>query len=122
LPSSHQPLHLLAGESDARELGIDQLQLFAVEVELAQERLARSALVEWQLLLGQPGAALVAEEVGGRAARDEVAVQDRLHPILQPGALPHDVRPPGDLASKVSVKTGMAQSGSTGSGLPPTAR
>jgi hypothetical protein len=33
----------------------------------------------------------VAEHIRGRAATDEVAVQDRLHLVLQPGPLPHDV-------------------------------
>jgi hypothetical protein len=42
----------------------------------------------------------VPEQVGGRAARDQVAVQDRLDLVLQPRALAHDVRAPRDLATK----------------------
>jgi len=49
---------------------------------------------------GQPVPALVAEQVGGGAARHQVAVQDRLHLVLQPGPLPHDVRAAGDPATQ----------------------
>jgi hypothetical protein len=35
-----------------------------------------------------------------RAARDEIAVQDRLHLVLQPGPLPHDVGAADDLAAQ----------------------
>ena len=45
-------------------------------------------------------AALEAEQVGGRAARHQVAVQDRLDLVLQPGALPDDVRPARDLPAQ----------------------
>ena len=59
-----------------------------------------SVLVGGQRLVGQPAAALDPEQVGGRAARDQVAVQDRLHLVLQPGALADDVRAAGDLAAQ----------------------
>ena len=58
------------------------------------------ALVGWQRLLSQPALTLVAEQVGGRAARDQVAMQDRLDLVLQPRALTDDVRAPGDLAAQ----------------------
>ena len=38
-------------------------------------------------------AALDPEQVRGRAPRHQVAVQDRVHLVLQPGPLPHDMRP-----------------------------
>jgi hypothetical protein len=96
----HQPLDLGAGQRDAAELGVDDPQLLAVEVQLAQQRRDRLALVDRQGLLGQPAPALVTEQVGGRAARDQVAVQDRLDLVLQPGALPDDMRAAGDLATQ----------------------
>ena len=96
----HQPLHLGPAESNTRELGIDQLELLAVKVELAQQRLDRLTLIRRQLLLGEPGSALDAEQVRGRTPGHEVSVQDRLDLVLQPGALTHDVRAPRDLPAK----------------------
>ena len=64
-----------------------------MEFQLAQQRSRGGLLIGGQVLGGQPSAALDAEQVGGRAARHQVAVQDRMHLVLQPGALPHDVRP-----------------------------
>lgn len=87
-------------QADPAEFGVDDPQLLAVEVELAQQRPDRLELVLGQVLGGQPRPALVTEQVGGRAARDEVAVQDRLHLVLQPGPLPHDVRAADDLAAQ----------------------
>jgi hypothetical protein len=57
-------------------------------------------LVLGQVLGGQPRPALAAEQVGGRAARHQVAVQDRLDLVLQPGPLPHDVGAADDLAAR----------------------
>ncbi len=53
-----------------------------MELQLAQQRRDRLALVRRQHLLGQPAPALVAEQVCGRAARHQVAVQDRLDLVL----------------------------------------
>ncbi len=96
----HQPLDLSAGQRDAAELGVDDPQLLAVEVKLAQQRLHCLALIRRQRLLRQPRPALVAEQIGGRATRQEVAVQDRLDLVLQPRALAHDMRPPRDLTTE----------------------
>ena len=63
-----------------------------MEIELAKQRLDRLALVGGKLLLGQPAPPLVPEEVGRRTAGHEVAVQDRLHLVLEPRALADDVR------------------------------
>jgi hypothetical protein len=64
----HQPLGVLTSHGDPRELLVDQRQLLAVEVQLAQQRRDGLALVGGQRLLGQPRAALAPEQVGGRAA------------------------------------------------------
>jgi hypothetical protein len=69
-----------------------------MEVQLTQQRHHGLTLIGGHPLLGQPGAALVAEQVRGRAARDQVAMQHRLHLVLQPRALPDDMRPPCHLA------------------------
>src|SRR3954464_2289015 len=89
----------VAGQPSAipRQLGVDPAQLVAVEVQLAQQRREGAALVGRQLLLGQPGPARAPEQVGGRAARHEVAMQDRLHLVLQARALAHQVRAARDL-------------------------
>jgi len=96
----HQSLDLVALERDASQRGVDDPQLLPLEVELAQQRLDRLALITRKILLGQPGPALDPEQVRERAARDQVAMQDRLHLVLQPGALAHDMRPPGDLPAQ----------------------
>jgi hypothetical protein len=96
----HQPAHLLTLQADPAELGVDDAQLLAVEVELAQQRPDRLLLVSREVMGGQPRPALAAEQVGGRAAGHQVAVQDRLHLVLQPGPLPHDVGAAGDLAAQ----------------------
>jgi hypothetical protein len=72
----------------------------AVEVELAQQRLDRELLVGWQRLVREPAATLDPEQIGDRRLGHQVASQDRLHLVLQPRALPDDVRPPGDLSTQ----------------------
>ena len=68
-------------------------------VRMAQDFSMRQPLIDGQLLLCQPASALEPEEIRRRAARHQIAVQDRLHPVLQPGALPDNVRSPRDLPS-----------------------
>jgi hypothetical protein len=77
-----QPADLGAFQGGPAELGVDDPQLLAVEVELAQQRLHGLVLVWGEVLGGQPGPALGAEQIRGRAARHQVAVQDRLHLVL----------------------------------------
>ena len=96
----HQPQHLFALQSSAPQGGVDDPQLLVVKVDLAQQGVDRELLVGGQVLIGQPAAALDPEQVGCRAAWDQVAVKDRLHLVLQPRALPDDARPSGDLATQ----------------------
>jgi len=70
-----------------------------MEVQLTQQRPCRLALISGQSLLVKPAAALDAEQVCGGAARHEVAMQDRLDLVLQPGALAHEMRAASDLAA-----------------------
>lgn len=72
----HQPQHLRAVQRGLPELDVDQAQLLGVEVELAQQRRRRGELIGGQLLLGEPGASLVPEQIRGRAARDQVPVRE----------------------------------------------
>src|SRR5207245_1553328 len=82
--------------------------------------------VDRQRLLGQPGAALLAEQVGGRAARQQIAVQDRLHLILQPRPLAQDPpaardQPPRRLQSLVRTSYPRQDAGGAPLGhAPPT--
>jgi hypothetical protein len=45
-------------------------------------------------LSGQPRPAAGVEKIGMRALRDQVRVQDRMHLILEPRAMPHDLVAP----------------------------
>src|SRR6266545_6754894 len=56
------------------------------------------SLIRGEVLLPEPGPALVTEQVGCRTPGDEIAVQDGLDLVLQPGPLAHDVGPAGHLA------------------------
>ena len=98
--NGHQPLDFRASERDSAELGVDDPQLLAMEIELTQQRLDRERLIGRQRLVGQPAAALDPEQIRGRAARDQVAMQDRLHLVLQACALSDHVRPAGDLTTQ----------------------
>jgi hypothetical protein len=91
-----QTLDLLACESDLGEFALDKRELLAGDVEAAQRGTDGDLLVGRQRLLGEPGPALLAEEVGGGAAGEQVAVQNRLHLVLQARALAHDRAPPRD--------------------------
>jgi hypothetical protein len=48
-------------QPDLTELGVDKPQFLGVEVQLPQQRHRRSPLIGRQVLVGQPGAALVPE-------------------------------------------------------------
>ena len=82
------------------EVGVEKSQFFSVEVQLPQQRHRRSLLIGGQVLLGQPGTAFVPEQIRRRTARNQVAVQDRMHLVFHPGALPHQLRPTQHLAAQ----------------------
>jgi hypothetical protein len=104
----HQSRNLAALQADPPKLEIDQAQLLAGEVELTQQRRDRLGLIARQLLLGEPRPALAPEQIRRRAAGNEVAMQDRVDPVLQPRALSDDVRAASDLASqRVSLIVGQ---------------
>src|SRR5581483_4567232 len=87
----HQPFDLLTRQRDPPERSVDDPQLWAVEVELAQQRLDRERLIRWERLVREPAAALDPEQVSDWRPGHQVAMKDRLHLVLQPGSLPDDV-------------------------------
>ena len=91
-----QPLHGGRGEADLGQLAVDESELLTGDVEPPQRRGDGDLLIDGQWLPGQPSTALLAEQVGGRAARQQVAMQDRLHLVLQPRALAHDASTASD--------------------------
>jgi hypothetical protein len=60
----------------------------------------RKALILRHDLFGEPSPPSWSTQVLMRAGRDQMAVQDGLHDMLEPGALPHDLVATGDLAKK----------------------
>jgi hypothetical protein len=93
----HQPPNLWALERDPAQRSVDDPPLLAVEVELAHQGLHGVVLVGWQVGIGEPAAALDPEQIRKRTARHQVAMKDRLHLVLEPGALAHDLGAPRDL-------------------------
>ena len=71
-----------------------------MKVQLTKQRRRRGQLVGWKLLGAQPGPTLVTEQIRGRAPWDKVAVQHRVHLVLQPSGLTHDMRPTQHLAAQ----------------------
>src|SRR3546814_10475176 len=83
--------------SDVCSSDLDYLKILAEPVELAQMPLDGEPLVLRHDLLDQPDPALRPAEVGGRAGRNQMRVQDRLNDVLQPGSLPDDLVAARDL-------------------------
>jgi len=93
----HESLRLCAAQRVARELAF---KIVRQSVILANMALDRGALVIWQQLRQQPGAAFRAEDVRVRALRHEMGMEDRLDHRLQPNALAHDLIAPRHLPAK----------------------
>jgi hypothetical protein len=75
-------------------------QFLALKVQLPKQRERRGLLVRRQLLLGQPASSLDPEQVTGRTPHHQIAMQDRVDLVLQPGPLPHDLRAAQHLATQ----------------------
>src|SRR5262249_33094158 len=67
---------------------------FRQPVKLTDVPIDRCAFIVRQLLSGQPRPATGVEKIGMRALRDQVRVQDRMHLVLEPRAMPHDLVAP----------------------------
>src|SRR5215204_4058152 len=65
-------------------------------IELAKVPLDRKALILRHDLFGEPSPPSWSTQVLMRAGRDQMAVQDRLYDVLEPGALPHDLVATGE--------------------------
>lgn len=51
-------------------------------------------LVDWQFLPSEPAPTQPPEQVGMRARRDEMRLQDGMHLVLDPGPMPNDKAAP----------------------------
>jgi len=69
----------------------DDFEIVGQPVELAQVTLHCQTLISRQHLLAESGTALGAAQILMRAGRDQMGVQDRLHDVLQPRTLAHDL-------------------------------
>ena len=86
------------------EGAIEAAQILAEPVELAQMALDGVLLILGQRLLAEPCSPLAAEQVGMRARRDQMGMQDGMHLILDPGAMAnHLVAPVYDSMNSCSV-------------------
>jgi hypothetical protein len=96
----HQTCDALVSQGRAREIALNHLQVLAEPIKLTEMSLNGEALVLGQNLIGKPNPALGPAQIGVRAGRDEVRVQDRLDDVLQPRALAHDLITAGDLPAQ----------------------
>jgi len=74
------------------DVPIDGGQFGAVEVQLADQRLYAALLIGGQGLVGEPPSTHPGEQVGVRAGGHQVAGQDGVDLVLQPGPLTDQVR------------------------------
>jgi hypothetical protein len=79
---------------------LDLSELAVEEVDLTQTAVDGLALVDRQRLLGQPLAALAAEQVAGRRAALEVAHQHGVDLVLAARALAHQLGAPSEPAAQ----------------------
>ena len=73
------------------DLAVEKLEILGEPVELAQVPLDGGPLVVRQFLSSEPAPAQPAEQVGMRARRDEMRLQDGMHLVLDPGPMPNDL-------------------------------
>jgi hypothetical protein len=94
-----QPADLGAFQADPAEFGVDDPQLLAVEVELAQQRPDRLVLVWGRSWVASQARPLVPNRsaAGQRPMRLRCRIDCTW--FLQPGPLPHDVGAAGDLTA-----------------------
>ncbi len=77
-----------------RQVALDDRQIFAEPIKLAQMLLDSETLILWQDLFPDPGPSFGAAQVRSRARR---GMQDRLDDVLQFRTLANDLIAPGDL-------------------------
>jgi hypothetical protein len=103
--NSHQPLDLRRVDRPLGDLTLQDRDLAADEIDVAQAPIDRVAFITWELKRSEPLPAALAEHVAHRRAPLQVAHQHRMDLVLGTGALPNQLRaaaePPAQRASAV---------------------
>jgi hypothetical protein len=73
------------------DLAVEKLDILGEPVELAQVPLDGGLLVNWQFRSSKSASAQPTQQVGMRARRDEMRLQDGMHLVLDPRAMPNDL-------------------------------
>ena len=85
----HQPLDRRIVQHTLRNLAVEEVEVLAKAVKLADVPLDRGALVVGQGLARQPHPPRAVEQIRVRALRNQVRMQDRIHLVLEPRPVPH---------------------------------
>jgi hypothetical protein len=85
--NGHESLDVVGVKGVDRDISIDKRDLSIQEVDLSQAGIDRLAFIDRELQLRQPHASLSAEQIRGRGAALEVALQNRMDLVLGLGAL-----------------------------------
>lgn len=97
---SQQVAHVPALQRHTRKGPLGGVQFLGDEGQLTQCRLDRLLFVRWKQwhgLLGEPLLAALAEQIASRAAQDQIALKNGVHPIFEPGLLLDEPGPLRDL-------------------------
>ena len=89
-----QPRHPRIADDALRDLAVEQQEILCQAIELAHMPLNGRRLVFGKRLPGQPVPTTPVEQVGMRARRDQVRVEDGMHLVLDPRAMPDDLVAP----------------------------
>ncbi|MET4520072.1 hypothetical protein [Bradyrhizobium sp. I1.7.5] len=73
-------INRLTAELSMRDFAVEQGEVFRQPPKLADVPIDRRALIVWKLLSGHPHPAASVEQIGVRAFRDQLRVQDRNTP------------------------------------------
>ena len=87
----HQPFHGAVVQRALGDLAVENGKVLGEPVEFAQMPDDRLSLVIGQRLTLEPLPSQPIEELGVRALRNEVSVQDRMDLVLDPGAMANDL-------------------------------
>jgi hypothetical protein len=98
--NGHRPRHHRIGQCLDGKLLVHHRQLGTVEVQLPQQRVHAGAFVGRQRLHRQPVPARPAEQIRHRRSRGQVARQDCMNLVFDPGPLPNQVSAAGDLPTQ----------------------
>ena len=85
----HQPLDRRIVQHTLRNLSVEEVEVLAKVVKLANVPLDRGALVIGQGLARQPRPPRAVEQIRVRALRNQMRMQDRMHLVLEPCPVAH---------------------------------